>query len=62
MTRLAGKAAIVTGAANGIGLACARRLAADGAGVALADIDAPAGEAAAAVRATSNRIFSPPRG
>ena len=48
MTRLSGKAAIVTGAANGIGLACARRLAADGAAVALADIDAKAGEAAAA--------------
>jgi glucose 1-dehydrogenase len=47
MMRLAGKAAIVTGAANGIGLACARRLAADGAAVALADIDAAAGEAAA---------------
>jgi glucose 1-dehydrogenase len=47
MTRLAGKAAIVTGAANGIGLACARRLAADGASVALADIAADAGEAAA---------------
>jgi glucose 1-dehydrogenase len=47
MTRLAGKAAVVTGAANGIGLACARRLAADGAAVALADINAQAGEAAA---------------
>ena len=47
MTRLAGKAAIVTGAAHGIGLACARRLAADGASVALADIDAKAGDAAA---------------
>jgi glucose 1-dehydrogenase len=47
MTRLAGKAAIVTGAAHGIGLACARRLAADGAAVALADIDAQAGAAAA---------------
>jgi glucose 1-dehydrogenase len=47
MTRLMGKAAIVTGAANGIGLACARRLAMDGASVALADIDAKAGEAAA---------------
>jgi glucose 1-dehydrogenase len=47
MTRLAGKCAIVTGAANGIGLACARRLAADGAAVALADIDAASGEAAA---------------
>ena len=59
MTRLAGKAAIVAGAANGIGLACARRLAADGSGVALADIDAPAGEAAAAaLRAQgANAIF-----
>ena len=33
MTRLTGKAAIVTGAANGIGLACARRLAQDGGAV-----------------------------
>jgi len=58
VTRLAGKAAIVTGAANGIGLACARRLAADGSGVALADIDAPAGEAAAAsLRARRERDF-----
>jgi NAD(P)-dependent dehydrogenase (short-subunit alcohol dehydrogenase family) len=47
MTRLAGKVAIVTGAANGIGLACARRLAADGAAVALADVSVAAGEAAA---------------
>ena len=47
MTRLAGKCAIVTGAANGIGLACARRLAADGAAVALADVNAELGEAAA---------------
>ncbi len=48
MTRLSGKVAVVTGAANGIGLACARRLATDGAAVALADIDVQAGEAAAA--------------
>jgi glucose 1-dehydrogenase len=47
MTRLTGKCAVVTGAANGIGLACARRLAADGAAVALADVNAELGEAAA---------------
>jgi glucose 1-dehydrogenase len=48
MTRLVGKVAIVTGAARGIGLACARRFVEDGAAVALGDIDAAAGEAAAA--------------
>src|ERR1700727_3253245 len=47
MTRLAGKCAVVTGAANGIGLACARRLAADGAAVALGDVNSELGEAAA---------------
>jgi NAD(P)-dependent dehydrogenase (short-subunit alcohol dehydrogenase family) len=44
---LAGKAALVTGAARGIGLAIATRLATDGARVALLDRDADAVETAA---------------
>jgi len=46
----AGQVAIVSGAAGGIGLACAMRLAADGAAVLLADVKAgPVAEAAAAL-------------
>jgi len=45
---LAGKAAIVTGAGAGIGLAVAQRLAAEGANVLCADIDGAAADAAAA--------------
>lgn len=45
--RLAGKAAIVTGATQGIGLDIARRLASEGATVTLVGLDAEAGAAAA---------------
>jgi glucose 1-dehydrogenase len=44
---LAGKVAIVTGAAQGIGRACAERLAKEGAKVVLTDINADAGQRAA---------------
>lgn len=48
MRRLDGKAAIVTGAARGIGAAIARRFAQEGAALALADLDGPGAERAAA--------------
>ncbi|MGQ2929080.1 glucose 1-dehydrogenase [Sphingopyxis sp. OPL5] len=46
--RVAGKVAIVTGAASGIGAAIAERLGEEGARVVVADIDVEAGEALAA--------------
>lgn len=46
MTRLAGKRAVVTGGAQGIGAAIARRLAAEGARVAVFDLDAAKAAAA----------------
>lgn len=47
MGRVSGKVAIVTGAARGIGVAIARRLAEEGAAVMVADIDEAAGVAVA---------------
>jgi 3(or 17)beta-hydroxysteroid dehydrogenase len=48
MGKVAGKVAIITGAAKGLGAADARRLAAEGATVILADVDDLAGNALAA--------------
>ncbi len=45
--RLKDKVTVITGAAAGIGLACAKRFAAEGAKVVLSDIDAARGAAAA---------------
>ncbi|HWG24338.1 3-oxoacyl-ACP reductase [Actinospica sp.] len=45
--RYAGKAAVITGGASGIGLATARRLAAEGASVVIADLDETMGPKAA---------------
>jgi NAD(P)-dependent dehydrogenase (short-subunit alcohol dehydrogenase family) len=48
MQRLQDRVAVITGAGSGIGLASARRLAAEGATVVAVDIDEAAGQAAAA--------------
>jgi NAD(P)-dependent dehydrogenase (short-subunit alcohol dehydrogenase family) len=58
--RFAGKRAIVTGAASGIGAAAARLLAGEGAMVLLADIQAKGEDVAAQIRATGGRaVFQP---
>lgn len=55
MTRLTGKRAVVTGAAQGIGAAIAQRLAAEGATVALLDLDA---DKARAVLGAPHRAYA----
>ncbi len=55
MTRLQGKVALITGAASGIGKACARHLAREGATVVLTDRE-PAGEAVAAELGAPHRF------
>src|SRR6185312_7537923 len=47
MDRLEGRVAVITGAGSGIGLATARRFAAEGAKVVAVDLNADAGKAAA---------------
>lgn len=56
MPRLAGKAAIVTGAANGIGRATALAMAREGAAVLVADLDGAAAAAAAARIAADEQV------
>ena len=58
MGRLDGKAVLVSGAARGIGAAAARKMASEGAAVAVADIlDGPAKETVAAIEADGGRAI-----
>ena len=61
MKKLEGRAAVVTGAASGIGLAVAEALTAEGAAVLMTDLDADAlGRAAALLRADRRRVEALP--
>ncbi|HEY5801326.1 MAG TPA: SDR family oxidoreductase [Burkholderiaceae bacterium] len=53
MNKLNGKVALITGASQGIGLACAQRLSAEGASVMLADLQPQVQQAADALGATA---------
>ena len=58
MENLAGKVAVVTGAASGIGLALAQRFAAEGMKVVLADVEeAPLAAATASIRAAGGTVM-----
>ncbi|HEX8133487.1 MAG TPA: SDR family NAD(P)-dependent oxidoreductase, partial [Actinomycetes bacterium] len=58
MGRVEGKVAVVTGGASGIGRATARKLAAEGASVGIADVDEAGGEqVAAAIREAGGDAF-----
>jgi glucose 1-dehydrogenase len=60
MRGILGKVAVVTGAARGIGRACAERLASEGARVAIVDIDEQVGmQTAAEIGGTDDVIFVP---
>jgi len=56
MKRVEGKVCVVTGGARGLGLAAAEALIAEGARVAITDLDRAAGEQAAA-RLGANAVF-----
>lgn len=57
MNRLEGRVAIITGAASGLGLAAARKFAAEGARLALWDVDEPGGKALAEELGSDRAVF-----